>query len=122
MTALPDSRVETVVCRLGDIEREGAVLARVAGESVAVFRTYDDRVFALSNYDPYSRASVLARGIVGSRAVEGGETTFVASPMHKQAFRPQHRAVPRRRGGAGPDVRRPRHRGRHSARRWAGGR
>ncbi|MCW2851142.1 MAG: assimilatory nitrite reductase large subunit precursor, partial [Nocardioides sp.] len=93
----------------GDLDTETLVRRAGAGRggAVAVFRTYDDRVFALSNYDPYSRASVLARGIVGSRAVEGGETTFVASPMHKQAFRPQHRAVPRRRGGAGPDVRRP---------------
>ncbi|WP_134741065.1 nitrite reductase small subunit NirD [Nocardioides sp. 503] len=76
----------TTVCRLDDIEPEGGVLALVAGEAVAVFRTYDDRVFALSNYDPYSRASVLARGIVGTRTVEGDEVTFVASPMHKQAF------------------------------------
>jgi nitrite reductase (NADH) small subunit len=36
----------------------------------------------MSNYDPCSRASVLARGIVGDR----GGTPFVASPMHKQAF------------------------------------
>lgn len=86
MTALPDSRVETAVCRLDDIEREGAVLALVAGEAVAVFRTYDDRVHAISNYDPYSRASVLARGIVGTRSVGGGDITFVASPMYKQAF------------------------------------
>jgi nitrite reductase (NADH) small subunit len=76
----------TAVCLLDAIEREGGVLALVAGEAVAVFRTYGDRVFALSNYDPYSRASVLARGIVGTRTVEGGEVTFVASPMHKQAF------------------------------------
>ena len=86
MTALRDPRVETAVCRLDAIEREGAVLALVAGEAVAVFRTYDDRVHALANYDPYSRASVLARGIVGTRSVDGGEVTFVASPMHKQAF------------------------------------
>jgi len=76
----------TTVCRLDDIEREGAVLALVVGEAVAVFRTYDDRVFALSNYDPCSRASVLARGIVGSRDVDGTQVPFVASPMHKQAF------------------------------------
>jgi nitrite reductase (NADH) small subunit len=36
----------------------------------------------MSNRDPFSQASVLARGIVGSR----GGTPFVASPMHKQAF------------------------------------
>jgi nitrite reductase (NADH) small subunit len=72
----------TTVCRLDQIEVEGGVCALVGGEAVAVFRTYDDSVFAIANYDPCSRASVLSRGIVGTR----GEVTFVASPMHKQAF------------------------------------
>ena len=36
----------------------------------------------MSNYDPFSQASVLARGIVGTR----GGVPFVASPMHKHAF------------------------------------
>lgn len=70
------------VCRLDQIEVEGGVAALVRGEAVAVFRTYDGEVFALGNYDPWARASVLARGIVGTR----GETPFVASPMHKQAY------------------------------------
>jgi nitrite reductase (NADH) small subunit len=78
------------VCRLDQIEREGGVTALVGGEAVAVIRTYDDQVFALSNYDPYSKASVLARGIVGTKTVptEDGEEVvpFVASPMYKQAF------------------------------------
>ncbi|MDP2775766.1 MAG: nitrite reductase small subunit NirD [Nocardioides sp.] len=85
-SAEPDRRVATVVCRLTDIEVEGGVAALVDGEAVAVFRTYDDQVFALSNYDPCSRASVLARGIVGTRDVDGTQVPFVASPMHKQAF------------------------------------
>jgi nitrite reductase (NADH) small subunit len=54
----------------------------VHGTAVAVFRTYDDQVYALGNHDPFSRASVLSRGIVGTR----GDIPFVASPMHKQAF------------------------------------
>ena len=52
----------TTVCRLDQIEVEGGVCALVGGEAVAVFRTYDDSVFALSNYDPCSRASVLVAG------------------------------------------------------------
>jgi nitrite reductase (NADH) small subunit len=72
----------TPVCRLEQIEVEGGVAALVDGEAVAVFRTYDGEVLALSNYDPFARASVLARGIVGTR----GDIPFVASPMHKQAF------------------------------------
>ncbi|MEI5676170.1 MULTISPECIES: nitrite reductase small subunit NirD [unclassified Nocardioides] len=72
----------TTVCRLDQIEVEGGVAALVDGEAVAVFRTYDDEVLAISNYDPFSRASVLARGIVGTR----GEIPFVASPIYKQGF------------------------------------
>ncbi len=72
----------TTICRLDQIEVEGGVCALVGGEAVAVFRTYDDSVFALSNFDPCSGASVLSRGIVGTR----GTAAFVASPMHKQAF------------------------------------
>jgi nitrite reductase (NADH) small subunit len=76
------TQVWTTVCRLDQIEVEGGVAALVDGEAVAIFRTYDDEVHAISNYDPFSRASVLARGIVGTR----GDIPFVASPMHKQAF------------------------------------
>jgi nitrite reductase (NADH) small subunit len=72
----------TTVCRVDQIEVEGGVTALVGGEALAIFRTYDDEVFAIANYDPFSRASVLARGIVGTR----GDIPFVASPMHKQAF------------------------------------
>jgi len=75
-----------VVCRLDQIGKESGVAALVDGEAVAVIRTYDDRVFALSNYDPFGRASVLARGIVGSRTVDGEDVPFIASPLLKQAF------------------------------------
>jgi nitrite reductase (NADH) small subunit len=85
MTVSTETTYRTV-CRLDQIEREGGVTALVDGEAVAVIRTHDDAVFALSNYDPFSRASVLARGIVGTRTVDGEEVPFVASPMHKQAF------------------------------------
>ena len=72
----------TPICLLDAIEVEGGVTALVDGEAIAVFRTYDGGIFALSNFDPFSQASVLARGIIGSR----GGAPFVASPIHKQAF------------------------------------
>jgi nitrite reductase (NADH) small subunit len=76
----------TPVCRLDDIEVEGGVVALVAGEAVAVFRTYTDEVYALANYDPIGRASVLSRGIVGTRTADDVDVPFVASPLHKQAY------------------------------------
>ena len=74
------------VCRLDQIEVEGGVAALVHGEAVAIFRTHDGNVYAISNYDPCGRASVLARGIVGTKTTEEGDVPFVASPLHKQAF------------------------------------
>ena len=71
-----------VVCRYDDIIPERGVAALVDGVAVAVFRTHDGALFALSNLDPFSGASVLSRGIVGDR--EGSAT--VASPIYKQAF------------------------------------
>lgn len=76
----------TQVCRLGDIDVEGGVAALVDGEPVAIFRTHEGNVHAISNVDPFTGASVMSRGIVGTRATEGVEVAFVASPMHKQAF------------------------------------
>ena len=83
-TTLPAGMTE--VCPLHRIDRESGVAALVHGQAVAVFRTYDDQVFALSNRDPFGRASVLARGIVGTRRTDAGEVPFVASPLHKHAF------------------------------------
>ncbi|MBJ7357551.1 nitrite reductase small subunit NirD [Nocardioides sp.] len=90
MTASPSAGVGvstyTRVCRLDDIDVEGGVAGLVAGDAVAILRTHDGNVYAISNYDPFSNASVLARGIVGSRSTAEGDVPFVASPMHKQAF------------------------------------
>jgi nitrite reductase (NADH) small subunit len=81
-----DLTAYTAVCRLDDIEVEGGVTALVRGDAIAILRTHDGNAYAISNYDPCSNASVLARGIVGTRSSGSDEIPFVASPMHKQAF------------------------------------
>lgn len=70
------------VCRFEDLDVERGVAVLVHGRGVAVFRTLDGEVRAVSNRDPFSKASVLARGLVGTR--EG--VTFVASPAQLLAF------------------------------------
>lgn len=72
----------TPVCAFVALPVERGVTALVHGTAVAVFRTYDDQVFALGNHDPLTRSGVLARGIVGVR--EG--VPFVASPVRRKAF------------------------------------
>ena len=72
----------TVVCRLDDIVPNTGVCALVGGRQIAVFRLDDDSVHAIDNFDPFSRANVLSRGIVGDLKGE----IVVASPVYKQHF------------------------------------
>ncbi|GAA0970799.1 nitrite reductase small subunit NirD [Actinocorallia libanotica] len=70
------------VCSYVELLPERGACALVEGRQVAVFRTFDGELYALSNLDPFSNAYVLSRGILGSR---NGVPT-VASPMYKQVF------------------------------------
>jgi nitrite reductase (NADH) small subunit len=70
------------VCHLDDLERERGRAALIDGEQVALFRTHEDRLHAVQQWDPYSGAHVISRGIVGTR----GDIPTVASPMYKQVF------------------------------------
>src|SRR5688572_25713868 len=71
------------VCAFDDLVPDRGACALVGPHQVALFRTSpDDAVYALSNYDPFSAACVLSRGIVGSK----GDTPKVASPVFKQSF------------------------------------
>jgi nitrite reductase (NADH) small subunit len=74
----------TTVCDLADIVPNTGVCALLNGEAVAVFHLSDSepRVYAVSNYDPNSNASVLSRGLVGNL----GERIVVASPIYKHHF------------------------------------
>ena len=71
------------VCALADIAPASGVAALIENRQIALVRPGDDdRVFGLSNYDPFSEAFVLARGIVGDRAGR----PKIASPIYKQSF------------------------------------
>ena len=72
----------TSVCRLADIVPNTGVCALIGGRQIAVFRLDGDRVYAVSNHDPFSKANVLSRGIVGDIKGE----VVVASPVYKQHF------------------------------------
>jgi nitrite reductase (NADH) small subunit len=70
------------VCRTEQLRVDVGVAALVGCQQVALFRLDVGEIRAIGNRDPYSRANILSRGIVGSR----GEKVFVASPMYKQPF------------------------------------
>jgi nitrite reductase (NADH) small subunit len=69
------------VCALEDVLPGTGVCALVAGRQVAIVRA-GDAVYAIGNFDPFSRTFVLSRGIVGDRA----GAPKIASPIYKQSF------------------------------------
>ena len=70
------------VCAVDDVVPGTGVAALLDGEQIALVRTRSDAFYALSNFDPFSRAFVIARGIVGDR----GGVPKIASPIFKQTF------------------------------------
>jgi len=80
---MPETPADWVeICPYDSIYPDTGVCALVDGRQVAVFRLSDGSLHAVSNFDPFSQANVLSRGIVGDR---GGEPK-VASPIYKQTF------------------------------------
>ena len=68
---------------MDDIVPDTGVAALVGGQQIAIVRVGPDaRIYALSNFDPFSRAFVISRGIVGDR----GGRPKIASPIFKQSF------------------------------------
>jgi nitrite reductase (NADH) small subunit len=77
-----DIKMLEKVCTLADLAPNTGVPALVNGEQVALFRLKDGHVYAVSNFDPFSQANVISRGITGS--LKGYDV--VASPIYKQHF------------------------------------
>ena len=72
----------TDICALDDIIPNTAVGALLGQSQIAVVRFGRDQVYALSNFDPFSRAMVISRGIVG----DAQGIPKIASPIYKQGF------------------------------------
>lgn len=75
------------ICALDDLPYEAGIGAILSiddrEEQIALFRLEDsEQVYATGNFDPFSKANVLARGIIGSI----GDEIVVASPILKQHF------------------------------------
>ena len=73
----------TPVCALDDIVPNTGVCALVGGRQIALVRVGEGaRVYAIDNFDPFSKAFVLSRGIVGDK----NGVPKIASPIFKQSF------------------------------------
>jgi nitrite reductase (NADH) small subunit len=77
----PTTQQWTTICPLERILPDTGVCALLNGQQIAVFRVGDE-VYAIDNFDPFSKTYVLSRGIVGDR--QG--IPKVASPIYKQNF------------------------------------
>ncbi len=79
----PTTQQWTTICPLDRILPNTGVCALVNDRQIAVFRVGEGMdIYAIDNYDPFSKAYVLSRGIVGDR----NGIPKVASPIYKQNF------------------------------------
>lgn len=74
------------VCQLDDLEPGWGEAALVAGDQLAIFRLASGEIYAVQHSDPVTGARVIARGITGTRTVDGASRPTVASPLHKQVY------------------------------------
>jgi nitrite reductase (NADH) small subunit len=80
---LEDGVTWYAVCDLEDIVPDTGVCALLGGQQIAIVRVgAGDDVFAIGNFDPFSKAFVLSRGIVGDKS----GVAKIASPIFKQSF------------------------------------
>lgn len=71
------------VCPISDLQADSGVCALIQGHQIALFfMPRLNKVYALGNFDPFSHANVLSRGMVGDLAGQ----PMLASPMYKQHF------------------------------------
>ncbi|QXO16391.1 nitrite reductase small subunit NirD [Vibrio ostreae] len=71
------------ICDINEIVPGTGVCALVNGEQVALFRPgQESSVAAIANLDPFAKANVLSRGLIGEHQGE----LWVASPLKKQRF------------------------------------
>jgi len=76
------------ICALTDIPCNTGVCAQHQGKQVAVFHILtrgsnaQSQIKAVSNFDPFSKANVLSRGLI----TEAEDRYRIASPLLKQQF------------------------------------
>lgn len=70
------------VCPVAELPVNLGVGALVKGQQVAVFKLKSGDIYAVGNFDPFSEANVLSRGLVGD--LQGQKV--VASPIYKHHY------------------------------------
>lgn len=78
---MSDFKSWKVVCDSSDVQSYLGVRALLGEQQVAIFKV-KDKFYAIDAIDPFTKAAVMARGIVGD--LQG--KVVIASPIYKQHF------------------------------------
>lgn len=71
------------VCSKDALQPDSGVCALIDGRQIAIFyMPKSEKIYAIDNFDPFGRANVLSRGLIGD--LNG--VPVVASPLYKQHF------------------------------------
>lgn len=71
------------VCSQEDLQPDSGICALVENKQIAIFyMPKESAIYAINNYDPWGKANVMSRGLIGDIA----GVPMVASPLHKQHF------------------------------------
>ncbi|MGQ0657581.1 MAG: nitrite reductase small subunit NirD [Chromatiales bacterium] len=80
---MPASKFWEDVCPAADLIDNIGVCALIGDRQIAIFRlSGSHELYAIDNYDPFSEAYVLSRGVAGDLKGQ----PVVASPIYKQHF------------------------------------
>ncbi len=78
-----DKPIWNDVCQFNELIENIGVCALIENQLVAIFRlSGSDEIYAIDNHDPFSKANVLSRGVIGDLKGQ----PVVASPIYKQHF------------------------------------
>lgn len=69
-------------CVIDEVAPGSGLAVSLGDEQIAIVRTRGGFLAALSNFDPFSNAFVIARGTVGDRS----GTPKIVSPIYQQSF------------------------------------
>jgi nitrite reductase (NADH) small subunit len=71
------------ICATDDLQDDSGICALVEGQQVAIFYIPKEKaVYAISNYDSFSKVCVLSRGLLGDIKGE----PMICSPLYKQHY------------------------------------
>lgn len=71
------------ICSIDALQPDSGVCALLEGKQIAIFYMPKiEKIYAIDNFDPFGKANVLSRGLIGDL---NGEPV-VASPLYKQHF------------------------------------